>query len=91
MLRTSSTFSCDIARPVSRLICPRANGERRAEPPRRKVVANPPLYEMGADQRSEFHEALLDADGFEDLPGKWQAAISEAEQNRPALRVVSGD
>jgi hypothetical protein len=24
---------------------------------------------MGADQRREFHEALLDADGFEDLPG----------------------
>jgi hypothetical protein len=26
-------------------------------------------------QRREFHEALLDADSFEDLPGKWQAAI----------------
>jgi hypothetical protein len=29
--------------------------------------------------------------GFEDLPGKWQAAILEAEQNRPRLRVVTGD
>ena len=27
---------------------------------------------------------------FEDLPGKWQAAILEAEQNRPTLRLVSG-
>jgi hypothetical protein len=27
----------------------------------------------------EFHEALLDADTFEDLPGKWQAAILKAE------------
>jgi hypothetical protein len=42
-------------------------------------------------QRREFHEALLDTDNFEDLPGKWQAAILEAEQSRPKLRVVSGD
>jgi hypothetical protein len=26
-----------------------------------KVVAYPPLCEMAADQRREFHEALLDA------------------------------
>jgi hypothetical protein len=39
----------------------------------------------------ELHEALLDADTFEDLPGKWQAAILRAEQSRPMLRVVSGD
>jgi hypothetical protein len=25
------------------------------------------------------YEALLEADAFEDLPGKWQAAILEAE------------
>jgi hypothetical protein len=35
--------------------------------------------------------ALLDADSFEDLPGKWQAAILKAEENRPNLRVVDGD
>jgi hypothetical protein len=46
---------------------------------------------MGADQRREFHEALLDADSFEDLPGKWQAAVLKAEQSRPNLRVVSSD
>ena len=45
---------------------------------------------MGDLQRREFHEALLEAATFEDLPGKWQAAILEAEQNRPKLRVVSG-
>jgi hypothetical protein len=56
-----------------------------------KVVGYPPLVEMSVEQRREFHEALLEADGFEDLPGKWQAAILEAEQNRPNLRVVSGD
>jgi hypothetical protein len=46
---------------------------------------------MDDRQRREFHEALLDADSFEDLPGKWQAAILEAEQNRPKLRLVGGD
>ena len=28
---------------------------------------------------------------FEDLPGRWQAAILKAEQNRPKLRVVTSD
>jgi hemoglobin len=62
-----------------------ANAElsRRVE----KLVGYPPLAEMGDLQRREFHEALLDADGFEDLPGKWQAAIVEAEQNRPEQTV----
>ena len=42
-------------------------------------------------QRREFHEALLAADNFEDLPGKWQAAILKAEANTPKLRVVGAD
>jgi hypothetical protein len=46
-----------------------------------KVVGYPPLCEMAAGQRREFQEALLDSHSFEDLPGKWQAAIVEAEQN----------
>jgi hypothetical protein len=54
-----------------------------------KVVGYPPLLDMSTCQRREFHEALLDADTFDDLPGKWQAAIVTAEQNRPKLRVVS--
>jgi len=33
-----------------------------------RVVGYPPLCEMGAAQRREFHEALLDAHSFEDLP-----------------------
>ncbi len=56
-----------------------------------KVVGYPPLSELGDFQRREFHEALLDADGFEDLPGKWQAAILAAEHNRPKLRLISSD
>jgi hypothetical protein len=61
-----------------------------------KVVGDAPVSEMSdfqlrEFQRRAFHEALLDADSFEDLPGKWQAAILEAEQNRPKLRVVTSD
>jgi hypothetical protein len=43
---------------------------------------------MSELQRREFHEALLEAATFEDLPGKWQAAILTAEQKRPKLRVL---
>jgi hypothetical protein len=41
---------------------------------------HPPPVDMDDRQRREFHEALLEADSFEDLAGKWQAAILE----RPA-------
>ena len=54
-----------------------------------KVVGYPPLCDMDDFQRREFHEALLEADAFEDLPGKWQAAILKAERSRPRLRLVS--
>jgi hypothetical protein len=56
-----------------------------------KVVGYPPFADLGDLQRREFHAALLDADSFEDLPGKWQAAILHAEQNRPNLRVAASD
>ena len=55
-----------------------------------RLVGYPPLCDIDTHQQREFHEALLDADRFEDLPGKWQAAIVRAEQNRPKLRVVDG-
>ena len=55
------------------------------------VVGYPPLSELGDLQRREFHEALLEAATFEDLPGKWQAAILKAEQSGSKLRVVTGD
>jgi hypothetical protein len=35
----------------------------------RKIAAYPPLCDMSDLQRREFHEALRDADSFEDLPG----------------------
>jgi hypothetical protein len=56
-----------------------------------KVVGYPPLCEMDEGQRREFHEALLEADTFEDLPGKWQAAMLAAEQDPSTFRLVSGD
>jgi hypothetical protein len=42
-------------------------------------------------RRRQFHEALLDAATFEDLPGRWQAAIVSAEENRPDLRIIGSD
>jgi hypothetical protein len=56
-----------------------------------KVVGHAPLCEMSDLQRRESHEALLEADSFGDLPGKWQAAILKAEQSRSKLRVVDRD
>jgi len=44
-----------------------ADLSRRGE----KVVGYPPLSELGELQRREFHEAMLEAGAFEDLPGKW--------------------
>jgi len=55
------------------------------------VVAYPPLCDMSDLQRREFHEALLDADALEDLPGKWQVAILKAEENGPTVRIVGSD
>jgi hypothetical protein len=53
------------------------------------VVGYPPPSDLDDLQRREFHEALLEGASFEDLSGKWQAAILKAEQNRPKLRVVT--
>ena len=56
-----------------------------------KVVGYPPHVEMGDQQRRAFHEALLKANSFEDLPEKWQAAILKVEEGRLKLRVVNDD
>jgi hypothetical protein len=56
-----------------------------------KLVAYPPLCDMDEFQRRDLHEALLDADAVEDLPGKWQAAILKAEEDRPNLHVAASD
>lgn len=57
-----------------------------------RVVGYPPLSEMSEGQRREFHEALLEAASFEELCGKWQAAIlGGAEQSRARSWVISSD
>ena len=53
-----------------------------------KLVGYTPLSPMNAHERRELHKALLEAATFEDLPGRWQAAIFDAEHNRPRIRVV---
>ena len=44
-----------------------------------------PLSEISAEQRAELDALLRDAEAVEDLPGKWQAAVIEAE-----LRAAGG-
>jgi hypothetical protein len=56
-----------------------------------KVVGYPPLSEMSGQQRRELQKALLDRGHLRGFAGKWQAAIVQAEQSRPKLRVVSTD
>jgi hypothetical protein len=53
-----------------------------------KVVGYPPLAALSELQRREFHEALLEAGSFEDLRGKWQAAILEAEWRRDSEQAI---
>ena len=77
---SSLTLTARYPRPVYALPMANTALSRGVE----KVVAYPPLSEMSALQRREFHEA----DAFEDLAGKWQAAILTAEENRPDLRIV---
>jgi hypothetical protein len=51
-----------------------ADLSRRVE----KVVGYPPLVDMDDRLRREFHEALLDADSFEDLRELHRLALREA-------------
>jgi hypothetical protein len=55
----------DQLEPLQPPTMPSAELTRRVE----KVVGYPPLSELSDLQRHEFHEALLDAGSFEDLPG----------------------
>ena len=56
----------------------------------RAALATPPLSQMNGAQRDELLAALADADEFEDLPGKWQAAILAAELAAPPKRHCCG-
>jgi hypothetical protein len=54
-----------------------------------KVVGDPPAVGDERLPATRFPRVTAHADSFEDLPGTWQAAILEAERNRPKLRVVA--
>jgi hypothetical protein len=54
-------------------------------------VAHPPLSDIGPELRREFQERLIEAVSFEDLPGKWQAALLESEANAPDLKLIESD
>jgi hypothetical protein len=45
------------------------------------ACAAPPLSDVSAGQRAELERELETAQSFEDLRGKWQAAVLEAERN----------
>jgi hypothetical protein len=55
-----------------------------------KVVSYTPLVERSRLQRREFHEALLEADVFEDLPWKWSIVSARSWFAMPASRGRSG-
>jgi hypothetical protein len=84
---TWSAATRGLAQPSNTGVMPTAALSRRVG----QVVGYPPLVEMDDLQRREFHEALLEVESFEGLPGKWQAAILKAEQSRPKLRVITRD
>jgi hypothetical protein len=44
-----------------------------------RIRAAPPLSDISAAQRHELDTLLAEADAVEALPGKWQAAVLEAE------------
>ena len=71
---------------------PRRPGRRpsRAERASTAPATTPGPRASAGSTSWKFHEALLDADTFEDLPGEWQAAIIKAEWNRPKLPLASG-
>jgi hypothetical protein len=66
-----------------------ANGEHELSRQVEKVVGYPPLVEMGDGQRRDFHEALLEVDGFEDLRGSGRGRFS-GQKGTGRSRVVRG-
>jgi hypothetical protein len=56
-----------------------------------KVVSYPPLSEVSADQRRGLHEALLDADCFEDLPGNGRRQSSKPKRHVGSFASSLGD
>jgi hypothetical protein len=49
-----------------------------------------PLCELSSAQRAELDELLTAAGELEDLPGKWQAAVLEAELRAAGVSPAGG-
>jgi hypothetical protein len=43
------------------------------------AIARPPLSQVATSQLEELRDLAADADEIDDLPGKWQAAVLQAE------------
>jgi hypothetical protein len=56
-----------------------------------RIRAAPPLSDISAAQREELDALLAEADAVEDLPGKWQAAVIEAELRAGGEEPAHGD
>jgi hypothetical protein len=56
-----------------------------------RIRAVAPLSEISAAQRDELDSLLASADAVEDLPGKWQAAVLEAELRVAGAAPARGD
>ena len=59
----------------------------------RSASVNPPLSDLSPAAGSELAAVLQVAERFEDLPGKWQAALLQAESclsSAPAPRRCCG-
>ena len=55
-----------------------------------ELADSPPLSEMSADQRRELDDVVSASASIEDLPGKWQAAVLEAELRAAGERPAGG-
>jgi hypothetical protein len=64
------------------------NGEHHVEPPRREGRHLPTDVRDERPPAPGVPRGAPRRDTFEDLSGKWQAAILKADQNRPDLRIV---
>jgi hypothetical protein len=56
----------------------------------RAVAGARPLSELSAAQRAELEREAAEASALEDLPGKWQAAVLEAEGAAPSCHCSHG-
>jgi hypothetical protein len=50
------------------------------------AASRQPLNDLGETDRAELAALLLRTDDFDELPGRWQAALLSAESDAPPKR-----